>query len=184
MFINMKKAVFTFLIITCLVNSLFSQSKTKFVNLLQASYMPGIGSLNKTYNLKNNGQTLSLRYTGTVSLNTNFTIGGGLGIESYTHNNDGFVSGHFNLTPLIAEFRYHIDDINKGLSLYADPGYAVKIFDDAASGFTLNTGVSYRFPLKATSALQATLGYNFQKINNNAIAVNINAITIGFGFVF
>lgn len=152
-----------------LLCSFYARSQSKYTNLFQFNYIASSGG--------GDGSIAGLKYAGTFSAGNHITAGGGVGYDVWFDN----VAQTFHFSSVLADLRYYFRGSESGPDFFFTPGYAVKIFDNSATGFNLNSGLGSKIPLNDKQQVIVGLGFAFQNVRNQQYRRDFRGVSFNVG---
>ena len=133
-----------------------------------------------------------LHFMGIYDLNQSFSIGAGIGIDSYKSN--------LKTLPIFGTFRYRpfYDITVKNIYAYTNIGYGIPYNNDRSlsSGLLFNLGIGWQKMFRSHFGINAHIGYCLNQFKDHAgyswegytfdqkISIWRNSLSFGFGFTF
>ena len=166
----MKKIIVIIITLTCIYSLTRGQGINKqekgFFNITEAGLFFGgndrrIQIAPTTFvSTFNDVSVRSLRNITGVFLTNRISLGLGIGLDGIQVKNGPF----YNTFVLFADSRYYFKNDYKSWFVYGDIGNAVAIDKGFEKGLMFNIGGGYKFMVSSHTAVNASLGYNEQKI--------------------
>ena len=173
---------------TSLAQEITKQGKGYF-NLTELGYFFSRNVINQTasggvFNHENGAYALSLRNINGFFIGNNLSLGLGLGLDGYTFNSAG--SRFDNTFLLFGDVRYYLHNEKNTFFGYGDLGNSIAIADNIAQGLFYNIGVGYKFMVATKTGMNASLGYNHQKINHDSsnLKETYSSLALKVGLMF
>jgi hypothetical protein len=170
--------------IGCSLQTIYSQEKRNegFWGNVEYAYGIGLSDKGDSYDITRSNTNLythSLRGVVGYYIYPQFSIGVGTGISGYHNPN-------INTVPLFVDFRYSLKETAKSIYFYSDLGSSISLDSHYNSGFLVEIGGGYKFPISQKLSLTPALGYNLitykQDIPSEKRVRNSVFIKIGISF--
>tara|TARA_R110002124_G_scaffold194919_2_gene361971 strand:+ start:11881 stop:12453 length:573 start_codon:yes stop_codon:yes gene_type:complete len=180
---------------TLLTQALYSQDydrykNERFFNITKFSYInvndvvfDGFGTGENNFSTENS-RAYSLQTIGGYFLNSNFSVGVGIGL-------DGYNEPDFNTLPLFIDLRgYFVDGKNSAFA-FLDVGTVVKASDSYREGRMLEIGIGYKFFAASNIAMIGSINGSFKGLSltdenytSSDRTVVLKGIGFSIGFIF
>ncbi|MEJ5963299.1 DUF3575 domain-containing protein [Pedobacter immunditicola] len=160
-----------------------------YFNLTEVGYFFSRNIISQTpaggaFSHKNGAHALSLRNINGFFIGNNLSLGIGVGLDGYTFNGGG---SRFDNTFLVfSDVRYYLHNEKNTFFGYGDLGSSVSIDDNIAQGLFYNIGMGYKFMVATRTGMNASFGYNHQKINHDSsnLKESYSSLALKVGLMF
>ncbi len=154
----------------------FVQDGKGFTNITSLAYGLGIGDVGNERGVDNDGRFFALHTVNGYHLNRNFSLGAGVGIESYED---------FELVPLYADLRVYPALTEWAPFFYGNLGYGLGFLENGVNGGMMAAlGGGIQRSVNPNLAFIASVGYRFQENTINAINQDVHFLQLSVGVKF
>jgi hypothetical protein len=152
---------------------LLPQKNQGIFNVTEAGYLPGVGNISRDGALEvNESQTYRIRTVFGYFVSPRFSVGLGAGL-------DGYNNPDYNTLPVFVDVRGYLYDSRNTPYVFLDLGKSLKPDDTFEQGLYLNLGAGYKFFISDYLCMEASVGYNYQRMKPEMLYVD-ESFDIGF----